>query len=139
MPARDLYHAGFVRALEFESWQVTDDPLVLPIGAREIYIDIGAEHRPIGATLGERRIAVEVKSFLRPSALADLHEAVGQHAVYQSVLTQIDPHRELYLAVPTRVHEGILSERIGQLVLAQQRIRLIVFDHKTERIDRWIP
>ena len=128
-----------MRALQADTWQITDDPLVVSIGAREIYIDLGAEPTTIGAALGDRRIAVEIKSFLRPSALSDLHEAVGQYAVYRSVLGQVDPGRELHLAVPVRVYEGILSERVGQLVVAQQGMRLIVFDHQTERIVRWIP
>ena len=74
-----------------------------------------------------------------PSALADLHEAVGQYAVYRSVLEHVDAGREIYLAVPIRVHEGIFSERVGQIVLESQHIKLIVFDHQSERITRWIP
>ena len=139
MPALDLYHAAFVRALEAEGWQITDDPLVVAIGARDLYIDLGAEHSTIGAALGSRKIAVEIKSFLRASALADLHEAIGQYAVYRSVLGQVDPERELHLAVPERVFEGILSERIGQIVAAQMQVRIIVFDQHTERIVRWTP
>jgi XisH protein len=139
MPARDLYHTAVLRALTVDGWQITDDPLVLSVGSREVYIDLGAEQGPIGAVRGDRRIAVEIKSFVRPSALADLHEAVGQYAVYRSVLRQVDPERELVLAVPLRVHDGILSERIGQLVVDEQQIRVVVFDHVTERIVRWIP
>lgn len=62
-----------------------------------------------------------------------------QYAVYRSVLRQVDAGCELYLAVPVRVYEGILSERVGQIVVAEQQIRLAVFDHQTERIVRWIP
>jgi hypothetical protein len=43
MPARDLYHDPVRKALIKQSWTITDDPLVLPIGARTTYIDLGAE------------------------------------------------------------------------------------------------
>jgi len=139
MPALDLYHDAVVRALVADGWRVTDDPLVLPVGTRELYVDLAAERAAIGAEREGRRIAVEIKSFVRPSALADLHEAVGQYAVYRSVLEHVDAGREIYLAVPIRVHEGIFSERVGQIVLESQHIKLIVFDHQSERITRWIP
>ncbi len=139
MPALDLYHDAVVRALLADGWRITNDPLVLPVGTRELYVDLAAERAAIGAEREGRRIAVEIKSFVRPSALADLHEAVGQYAVYRSVLEQVDAGREIYLAVPVRVHEGIFSERVGQIVLESQHIKLIVFDHQSERITRWIP
>jgi hypothetical protein len=41
--------------------------------------------------------------------------------------------------VPRRVFEGILSERLGQLVLQTQQLSLLVFEEQQERIDRWIP
>jgi hypothetical protein len=47
----------------------------------------------------------------------DLQEAVGQYQVYRSVLGEIVPERQLYLAVPQHVHEGIWTERFGQLIL----------------------
>ncbi|QHG17181.1 hypothetical protein [Nostoc sp. ATCC 53789] len=36
------------------------------------------------------------------------------------------------------VHEGIFSERFGQLILNSIGINLIVFDEQLERIIRWI-
>jgi hypothetical protein len=43
----------------------------------------------------------------------DLQEAVGQYQVYRSVLGKIAPERQLYLAGPQRVHEGIWKEETG--------------------------
>jgi len=82
---------------------------------------------------------VEIKSFLSASVLADLEHAVGQHAIYRAVLASVDPERKVYLAVPRRTHEGILSERLGQLVLQTQRLSLLVFEEHEERISQWIP
>jgi hypothetical protein len=44
----------------------------------------------------------------------------------------------LYLAVPSRVYDGLLSERFGQLILTRLKLRLLVFDDRQERVDRWI-
>ena len=49
MPARDFYHADVVRALLADGWRITADPLVLPVGGRDLYIDLGAENSTIGA------------------------------------------------------------------------------------------
>lgn len=87
MPAKDLYHDIVVQALIADSWEITDDPFVLSYGGRELYVDLGAEKRAIAARKGNQKIAVEIKSFLKPSQIRDLEEAVGQYGVYQSILT----------------------------------------------------
>jgi hypothetical protein len=139
MPTRDRYHELVVTALVADGWGITHDPLTLSYGGRELYVDLGATNGTIGAERHGERIAVEIKSFLSPSVLADLEVAVGQHAIYRAVLAAIEPDRRLFLAVPRRIHEGVLSERLGQLVLQTQQLSLVVFDERTERIDRWIP
>lgn len=139
MPTRDRYHELVVKALVADGWEITHDPLTLSYGGRDLYVDLGATNGTIGAERHDERIAVEIKSFLSPSVLADLEAAVGQHAICRAVLATIEPHRKLFLAVPRRIHEGVLSERLGQLVLQTQQLSLLVFDERTERIDRWIP
>jgi hypothetical protein len=139
MPTRDRYHDLVVKALLGDGWEITNDPLTLSYGGRDLYVDLGATNTTIGAVRHGERIAVEIKSFLSPSVLADLELAVGQHAIYRAVLAEVDPGRKLFLAVPRRIYEGVLSERLGQLVLQTQQLSLVVFDERTERIDRWIP
>ena len=139
IPAKDIYHDTVVRALRADGWRITHDPLFLSYGGRDIYIDLGAERVLLAAERGEQKIAVETKSFLGLSPLHDLQEAVGQYQVYRSVLGEIAPERQLYLAVPQRVHEGILTERFGQLILQSLHLCLIVFNEQQERIILWIP
>ena len=76
--------------------------------------------------------------FLSPSPVHDLQEAIGQYEIYRAILAETEPDRQLYLAVPRRVHEGLLSERFGQLIVEQVQLRLIVFDHKQEKVIQWI-
>lgn len=139
MPALDRYHHLVVKALVADGWVITDDPLTLSYGGRDLYVDLGATNGTIGAEREGERIAVEIKSFLSPSVLADLEVAVGQHAIYRAVLAAVDPGRRMFLAVPRRVHRGVLSEQLGELVLRTQQLSLVVFDEHAERIDQWIP
>src|SRR5499426_215574 len=126
MPAQDIYHDAVVRALTADGWRITHDPLSLSYGGRDLYVDLGAERTTIAAERDGQKIAVEIKSFLGSSPVRDLEEAVGQYQIYRSVLTEIDPDRMLYLAVPQRVYESLFAERFGQLIHQRLRLRLIV-------------
>ena len=44
-----------------------------------------------------------------------------------------------FLAVDEEVYNHLFEEPIGELLLENQRIRLIVFDPHTETIRLWIP
>jgi hypothetical protein len=139
MPAKDFYHDTVVQALINDGWEITDDPLVLSYGGRELYVDLGAEKTTIAAQKDNLKIAVEIKSFLKPSPVRDLEEAVGQYGVYQSILADIASERILYLAVPKRSYESIFTEKLGQLILKSLKIKLLVFDDEQRRIIQWIP
>jgi hypothetical protein len=139
MPARDVYHQVVVNALVADGWVVTHDPLSLSYGGRDLYVDLGAEDLTVGATRHGCQIAVEIKSFLSTSVLADLERALGQHSLYRAVLHKLQPQRTLYLAVPQRVFDGILSERLGRLIVEVEQIALVVFDEQQERITQWTP
>jgi len=54
------------------------------------------------------------------------------------VLRETEPDRGLFLAVPRRVFEGLLSDRFGQLIVEGLELRIMVFDELTMRIFRWI-
>jgi XisH protein len=138
MPAKDLYHDAVKNALIKDGWQITADPLVLKIGLRSAYIDLGAD-KLIAAERGVDKIAVEIKSFLNPSPISDLEVAWGQFFLYARALQRKQPDRRLYLAVNRAVFETLFNEEAGQLLLAEPGFRLIVFDPKNEEIVQWIP
>jgi hypothetical protein len=54
-------------------------------------------------------------------------------------LKRKEPDRILYLAIRQAVFLDIFEEPLGQLLLGNQRVRLIVFNQKTEEIIKWIP
>lgn len=138
MPVRDIYHDAVKRALIKDGWTITHDPLKLKLGRKDMYVDLGAE-RLLAAEKRGRQIAVEVKSFVGPSQLHDLEEALGQFVLYHDVLTELESQRELYLAVPHKILLDIFEEPLGQLLLKNNRAQLIVFDPHEEVIVRWIP
>lgn len=138
MPTRDHYHEHVKAALQNDGWTITHDPLKLKWGAKDMYVDLGAEQL-LAAVKGMCKIAVEVKSFLGPSEMADLEQALGQYVLYTSVLSEVEPDRTLYLAVNEEIFVDLFEEPIGQLLLAKQHVRLLVFDPITEVIRLWKP
>lgn len=137
MPAKDRYHDLVVQALIDEGWKVTDDPLYLMYGTQEFFVDLGLERNAIAAEKEGRRIAVEIKGFLRPSAMDDLEKALGQYRVYYNILRELEPARVLFLAVPRRAYEEIFAGLLGQLLIKNESIRLIVYDEEKGGIIKW--
>ncbi len=138
MPARDTYHNQVKQALINDGWTITHDPLRLEVGTKDVYIDLGAE-RLIAAEKAERKIAVEVKSFISKSDVQDLKEAAGQYVIYDGVLEELEPERKLYLAVRQDVYQDLFVEPLGQIAMRKGGMRLVVFDSEKEVILRWIP
>ena len=137
MPARNIYHDAVVQALTADGWTITHDPLTLSFGGKDLFIDLGAEQVALAAEREGRRIAVEIQSFLSPSPVRSLQEAVGQYDIYRLVLAETEPERVAYLAVPRRVYEGLLTEQFGQFVVTRLQLKLLVFDEQQRRVIRW--
>ena len=137
MPAKDLYHETVRRAIAKDGWRVTHDPLRLGWGRRSLYVDLGAE-RMLAAEKEGQKIAVEVKGFTGPSAVADLEQALGQYVLYQNVLARVEQDRTLYLAVRRQTFRTIFEEPLGELLI-EAGMRLLVFNSETEEVVRWIP
>jgi hypothetical protein len=138
MPAKDIYHDSVKNALIKDGWTITHDPLKLEWGGKDMYVDLGAE-RLLAAEKSGQQIAVEIKSFVAASDLDELEKALGQYVLYHDVLTELQPQRVLYLAVPQRILLEIFQEPLGELLLKNNRARLLVFDPHTEVIVQWIP
>ena len=138
MPVRDIFHDNAKKALINDGWTITDDPLHLKWGKKDLYVDLGAE-RLVAAEKGNRKIAIEVKTFISLSEMEDLEKAAGQFVLYRSVLAKVEPDRELYLAINIEKFTDVFEEPIGQLLVEDLHLRLIVFDPKMEVIRKWIP
>ncbi|MEC4819947.1 MAG: XisH family protein [Scytonema sp. PMC 1069.18] len=138
MPARDIYHDAVKKALLKDGWTITDDPLHLKWGQKDMYVDLGAQQL-LAAEQGNKKIAVEIKSFVSPSEMKDLKDAIGGFVMYRAVIKRIEPERTLYLAVRDNVFTALFEEPIGKLLIETENIYLIVFNSERETIVQWIP
>ena len=137
MPNRDRYHDVVRRALEKDGWTITDDPLRMRWGKKDMYIDLAAEKLLVAAK-GEQQIAVEVKTFGGPSSIADAQKSLGQYFIYLSVIKRVEPKRKLYLAIHEEVYDEFFTEPLGEILLSDYQVPLLVFDPEQEVIVQWI-
>lgn len=147
MPEKDTSHDSVKQALIKEGWEITEDPYVISYGERFLFVDLGATGKNaaeplagqlIGACLEDRTIAVEIKEFRGRSAMRDLEQTIGQYVLYRLLLGRVDPEREIYLAIADFVYDEIFSEPVGELVLHELPLRLIVIDIEKKEVKAWI-
>lgn len=138
MPARDQLHDRVRNALLRDGWTITHDPLRLRWRKKDVYVDLGAE-RFIGAERGQIRIAVEIRSFTGPSPIDALEKALGQFTLYHDILARVEPERDLYLAVSSTAYGDVFEDALGELLLDNGRLKLLVFNADMEVIERWTP
>ncbi|NEO60908.1 MAG: fatty-acid oxidation protein subunit alpha, partial [Moorea sp. SIO4G2] len=96
----------------------------------------GAE-RLIAAERTGEKIAVEIKSFLNPSAITDFYSALGQFLSYRLALESVDPDRSLYLAVPKDVYQTFFQYEFTQTAIQRYQVLIIVYDSAKEVIVQW--
>lgn len=110
--AKDIYHHTVKTALIKDGWTVTHDPLTLVVGNRSVYVDLGSE-KLFAAEKDRQSIAVEVKSFIRPSPVQDLENALGQYVLYRDLIEESRLHgdRTLYLAIPDLIYFEFFSRK----------------------------
>ncbi|MEZ4866798.1 MAG: element excision factor XisH family protein [Caldilineaceae bacterium] len=136
MAARDLFHNAVRKALNKEGWRITHDPLSLQVGGVEMLIDLGAEQLLAAEREGET-IAVEIKSFVKLSAIYEFHLAVGQYRNYFLALRKEDPNCKLFLAVPIDIYEQFFTLPFVQEALEYNEISYLVYDVQLEVIVQW--
>ena len=137
MAAKDVFHNAVKAGLEKENWMITDDPYKVQVGGVEMYVDLAAE-KILAAEKEGKKIAVEIKSFINPSAIYEFHTAIGQFLNCQVALEEQEPDRILYLAVPQGSYKTFFSLQFVQTVIQRFKIKIIVYDPVDEVIVQWI-
>ena len=135
--AIDIFHEAVKRALEKQNWIITADPLRLKFGDIKFQVDLAAE-RILAADREGEKIAVEIKSFLNPSAITDFYAALGQFLSYRIALSDVEPERILYLAVPIDAYETFFQLEFSQAAIKQYQIKLAVYNPTEETMVTWI-
>ncbi len=102
-----------------------------------LYADLLAE-KTLLAEQQNRRIVVEIKSFINPSPMKDFQNALGQYFLYRDFLELSHKDYELYLAVKTSVFNTFFQRKSIQAVIQRHQMNFIVFNDKNEEIISWI-
>ena len=137
MSAKDIFHEMVKQALQKEQWLITNDPLKFKFWDINFQIDLGAE-KLIAAEKAGEKIAIEIKSFLNPSAITDFYSALGQFLSYRLALVATEPERLLYLAVHLDTYQTFFQLEFTKIAVQQYQIPLIVYDPANEVIVQWI-
>jgi XisH protein len=135
--AKDAFHDAVKQALQKEQWVITDDPLKFKFGNVNFQVDLGAEQLLAAERSGEK-IAIEIKSFLNPSAITDFYSALGQFLSYRLALESVEPDRTLYLAVPLDTYQTFFQYEFTQTAIQRYQVLIIVYDPANEVIVQWI-
>ncbi|MFN8971090.1 MAG: element excision factor XisH family protein, partial [Pseudanabaena sp.] len=61
------------------------------------------------------------------------------YSLYRILLNQIDPERDLYLAISEATYNDIFDEPIGKLAIAEIPLKLVIVNLSTKEITQWIP
>ena len=136
MAAKDLFHESVKRALEKDNWVITADPLKFKFGKVRFEVDLAAD-RLIAAEREGEKIAVEIKSFLRASAITDFYAALGQFLSYRLALRETHPDRVLYLAVPEDIYQGFFELEFTRAAVEEYNLLIVVYDALNEEIVQW--
>lgn len=123
-------------ALIKEGWTVTHDPYPLKTLQRNLKIDLGAE-KLLAAKRGNKKIAVEIKSFIGYSQIHELYVAIGQISYYQWALDAQEPDRTLFLAVPVDIFETLSKDPIFKKGQQTNNIKLIAYNVDLQKIVAW--
>ncbi|MEA5468479.1 XisH family protein [Spirulina sp. 06S082] len=137
MSAKDIFHHAVRSALVKEGWKISHDPLTITSEDITFFVDLGGECL-ITAERDSKKIAVEIKSFLRDSMMPDFHTAIGQVLNYHLALSKVEPERVLYLAIPNDVYESFFSKQFVKRAIKHHQIKLIVFNPDTEEVVQWL-
>lgn len=136
MPRKDRIHDAVRNALIKDGWTITDDPYFLKYGDEDLFIDLAAE-RLLAAERAGQKIAVEIKSFIGRSPINDLENALGQYALYLSVLEEIEPERKLYLAIGKATYDELNQIKAFSLIVRRFQVALIVVEATLQEVLEW--
>ena len=137
MARLDKIHEAVKNSLVKDGWTITHDPFTIQFQDITVQADLGAE-RTIAAEMNGEKIAVEIKSFLRPSNVSEFETALGQYRLYRRLLLKLEPERPLFLAVSTIIFDRFFVKKAIQFVIIEENVSLIVVDIDKEEVTKWI-
>ena len=137
MARLDKIHSIVRTALEKDGWKVTHDPYKIEYKKLVLWADLGAE-KMFAAERADKKIVVEVKSFIQASHVQDLKLALGQYDLYRVYLKLTAPERHLYLAVDDKVYVDFFQREDISVVIEELQLSLVIVNLKREEVVEWI-
>ena len=138
MPAKDTYHDAVKNALIKDGWTITADPYPLEYEDVELYPDLAVE-KLISENQKQRKIIVEIKSFISPSLIKDFQNALGQYILYRDLIKLAqDEYQEIYLAIKDEIHETFFQRKSIKAVVQLNKLDLVIINTEKEEIVQWI-
>lgn len=134
--AKDIIHVPVKNAIQNAGWTVTNDQYTVQFAEFTVYADLAAE-RVIAAERGKEKIAIEIKSFIKRSAVQDVRDALGQYVMYRAYLDKVEPDRKLYMAVSERAYRDVFSLNAVDFLVQQFTISTIVVNIERQEIIQW--
>jgi hypothetical protein len=81
---------------------------------------------------------VEIKSFLGPSPIYDLQQALGQYEMYRLFVSLTEPERTVFMAIDSETHLSLFQRKAIQVLAEHTKLKLLVINLETEEIALWI-
>lgn len=138
MPAKDTYHDAVKNALIKDGWTITADPYPLEYEDVELYPDLAVE-KAIENEQRQRKIIIEIKTFISQSLIKDFENALGQYIFYRNMIQLAqDEYQEIYLAVKDEIYHTFFQRKSIQGAVKLNQISLLVVNIQKEEIVQWI-
>jgi hypothetical protein len=135
--AKDLYHQAIKNALVKDGWTITGDPYPLEYEDLELYPDLAVE-KFISETQSQRKIIIEIKSFISLSLVKDFELALGQYIIYRNLIRLIqDEYQEIYLAIKDEIYNTFFQRKSIQTIAKLNQLALLVVNIEKEEIVQW--
>jgi hypothetical protein len=135
--ARDIIHHAVKNALIKEGWTITHDPFRVDYEELTLFADLAAE-RALANEQYERKIVLEIKSFVGRSFVEDLQRALGQYLIYRDLLRETSPEYRVYLAFRQEVYEEFFGQKAVQLIVRAHQLNLLIVNVTVEEVVKWI-
>jgi hypothetical protein len=138
MAAKDLYHEPIKKALIKDGWTIVADPYPLEYEDVELYPDLAIERTSLDSEI-QRKIIIEIKSFISPSLVKDFELALGQYVFYRNLIQlSQNEYQEIYLAIRNEVYKTFFQRKSIQAVIDLNKISLLVVNVQKEEVIQWI-
>jgi hypothetical protein len=125
-------------ALIKDGWTITTDTYPVEYEDVKLYPDLAVE-KLISQNQKQRKIIVEITSFISSSLIKDFQNALGQYILYRNLIQlSQNESQEIYLAVKDEIYETFFQRKSIKTVVQLNQLALVIINTEKEEIVQWI-